>query len=312
MVSVILPTQEMHDSIGAELGGASVTIWRPDSDAAFPGPTDLLVLPYLMPWHWLADLEGLPIANIQGHSLGYDGVAEYLPEGMTFCNMTDVYEAPTAELAVALVLAAQRGIAGAVRNGDRSTWVHEHQPGLAGKRVLLVGAGGVGRATAARLDSFEVETRFVASRAREGVFGPEDLATQLAWADIVVIGVPLSNQTHHLVDAEFLSHMRDGALLVNVARGPVVDTDALLAELQSGRLRAALDVTDPEPLPSGHPLWSVPNTLITPHNGGDTDAAATSFERFVVRQVQRLLADKPLENVVLGPELDLLTASPRK
>lgn len=300
MLSVILPTQEMHDNIAANLGDAKIAIWHPGTGEAFPGACDLLVLPYLMPWSYLAELNGLPIKAIQGHSLGYDGVADYLPEGMTFCNMTDVYEAPTGELAVALILAAQRGIPDAVRNGDRPAWVHEHQPGLAGKRVLFVGAGGVGKATASRLEPFEVEMRFVASRARDGIFGPEDLPEQLAWADIVVIGVPLSDETRHLVDVEFLSHLRDGALLVNVARGPVVETDALLAELQSGRLRAALDVTDPEPLPAEHPLWSAPNTLITPHNGGDTDAAAQSFDRFVTRQIQRLLAGEPLSNVVLG------------
>jgi phosphoglycerate dehydrogenase-like enzyme len=140
----------------------------------------------------------------------------------------------------------------------------------------------------------------VARRPRDGVADFDALPSLLGRADVVVLTVPLTDQTRSMVDGDFLARMRDGALLVNVARGAVVDTEALLAELTSGRLRAALDVTDPEPLPPGHPLWTAPGVLISPHVGGSTSAFLPRAMRLVRDQLERYAAGEPLANVVVG------------
>jgi phosphoglycerate dehydrogenase-like enzyme len=175
---------------------------------------------------------------------------------------------------------------------------------LADRRVLLVGYGGVGKAIEARLLPFEAEVTRMASRAREDaagtIHGIDALYEQLPLHEIVVVSVPLSGQTQKLVDAKFLAAMPDGALLVNVARGPVADTGALVAETSSGRLRAALDVTDPEPLPADHPLWTTPGVLITPHVGGASSAMFPRMVRLVRKQIGLLLDGKEPVNVVLG------------
>jgi phosphoglycerate dehydrogenase-like enzyme len=126
-----------------------------------------------------------------------------------------------------------------------------------------------------------------------------DLPRLLPDADVVVLTTPLNKSSHGLVNADFLARMKDGALLVNVARGKVVDTKALLAELETGRITAALDVTDPEPLPPGHPLWHAPGVLISPHTGGATSAFLPRAHRLLVSQLSRWLAGEPLDNEVL-------------
>ncbi len=171
---------------------------------------------------------------------------------------------------------------------------------LADRSALIVGYGQIGAAIEARLTPFEVDVRRVARTAREGIHSLDALPELLPSADIVILIVPGTPSTHHLVDERFLSLMKDGALLVNVARGPVVDTAALVAELQSGRLRAALDVTDPEPLPAGHPLWQAPNCLISPHVGGDSTAMEPRAYRLVREQLTRFAQGEPLANVMDG------------
>ncbi len=182
---------------------------------------------------------------------------------MRLCNARGVHEASTAELALALTLASLRGIPGFVRAQQQERWQGDFHPALADRSVLIVGYGAIGSAIEDRLTPFEL-TRVarVARSARTTARGPvhqlAELPALLPEADVVILSTPLNETTRHLVDAEFLARMKDGALLVNVARGPVVDTKALLAELESGRITAALDVTDPEPLPQGHPLWHAP------------------------------------------------------
>jgi phosphoglycerate dehydrogenase-like enzyme len=167
-----------------------------------------------------------------------------------------------------------------------------------GKHVLIVGYGSIGAAVERRLAGFGVTVERIARHARPGVLGDEDLPAALSRADVVIMLVPVTPETRSMVDAKFLAAMKDGALLVNAARGAIVDTDALLAELRSGRILAALDVTDPEPLPAGHPLWSAPGLLLTPHVGGAvTDAEARAY--VIVRaQLARYAAGEPLENVI--------------
>ena len=246
----------------------------------------------------LADLPQLRV--VQTMTAGVEHVRGHLPVGVTLCNGRGVHDASTAELTLALILASLRGIPHFVRAQESGTWLPEIRPSLADRRVLIVGYGQIGAAIEARLVPFEVDVRRVARTAREGVAALEELPDLLPDADVVVLIVPGSASTRRLVDADFLARMKDGALLVNVSRGPVVDTDALLAELESGRLWAALDVTDPEPLPPDHRLWRAPNCLISPHVGGNSTAMEPRAFRLVREQLQRYAAGEPLVNVMDG------------
>lgn len=244
---------------------------------------------------------------VQTLSAGIDHVEPglaLLPSGVRLCNAKGVHEASTAELTVALILASLRGFPGFVHGQDKEEWRSGFYPALADKSVLIVGHGAIGAAIEDRLEPFECERMArVARSARTTERGPvhtlDDLPALLPEADIVIVSTPLNDSTQGLVDADFLAAMPDGALLVNIARGPVVDTKALLSELESGRLHAALDVTDPEPLPAGHPLWHAPNVLITPHVGGSTSAFMPRAKRLLAGQLTRFAAGEPLANVVL-------------
>jgi phosphoglycerate dehydrogenase-like enzyme len=239
-----------------------------------------------------------PLRLIQLMSAGAETFAGRVPEGVVLCNARGAHTPSTAEWALAAMLAAQRGIAHFTREQDAGRWSPRTEHSLVGARVLIVGAGDVGQRIARMLTGFDVELTFVARTAREGVHAMSELPRLLPEADVVVLIVPVTDETTGMVDAAFLARMKDDALLVNAARGVVVDTDALLAELTAGRLRAALDVTEPEPLPEGHPLWSAPNLLLTPHVAGtvpDTNARAAAA---VTAQLERVLAGEPLVNVV--------------
>jgi phosphoglycerate dehydrogenase-like enzyme len=275
-------------------------------DLQGPAPRDdfdIVVPPYMGGTAVLGALAGVSTQLVQSQSIGYDAVAAALPAGIVFANASTVHETSTAELAVALMLASQRGIPDFVRAAERGEWAPARYPSLADRRVLIVGYGGVGKAVEARLAGFEVEVTRVAARAREEagvrVHGIDELPALLPDADIVVIGTPLTDATRHLVDDAFLSALPDGALVVNVARGAVADTDAVLDHARRGRLRFALDVTDPEPLPQGHPLFALPNVLISPHVGGATSAMLPRMARLLRRQIERMLAGEPPLNVVL-------------
>lgn len=300
MTAVALPTEALRRRLAPSLPGVRLEVWAPGDGAPFPGPVDLLVLPYMIQATELRHLAGLPIGLVQSQTLGYDGVREHLPAGLRYCNAVDVHEASTGELALALVLASRRGIPEAVRDAGSGTWNHRRHPGLAGSRVVVVGVGGVGREVLDRLAPFGVDAVAVGRSARPGVHAAAELPELLPTADVVILAVPLDDATRGMVDDAFLAAMPDGALLVNVARGPVVDSDALLRHLTSGRLRAALDVTDPEPLPPGHPLWSAPGLLVTPHLGGDTAAMDARVDAVVREQVRRIDAGEPPANLVFG------------
>lgn len=237
---------------------------------------------------------------IQTLSAGVDNIRGRVPAGVTLCNGRGIHDTSTAELALTLILASLRGVPRFVRQQDRAEWRGGFQPALADKRVLIVGYGAVGAAIEARLLPFETDVVRVARTARDGVHGIDELPGLLPDADVVVLIVPLTSETRGLVDAGFLARMKDGALLVNVARGAVLETDALLAELERGRLHAALDVTDPEPLPSDHPLWRAPNLLVSPHVGGASSAMWPRAYRLVREQLERYAAGQPLANVMTG------------
>lgn len=237
---------------------------------------------------------------IQLLTAGFDNVLQHVPAGVTMCNAGGVHDASTSEMALVLTLAALRDVPESVHAQDRGEWIHYVSRSLWRKRVVLIGHGGVGKATEARLLPFECEVVPVATHARGHVRAATDLPSLLPDADVVILTVPLTDATRGLVDAGFLAAMKPGALLVNVARGPVVDTDALVAALRDRRISAALDVTDPEPLPPDHPLWSAPNTLIAPHLGGDTDAFEPRARARVHAQWDLWLSGAPLECVITG------------
>ncbi|MFC9160702.1 2-hydroxyacid dehydrogenase [Streptomyces fungicidicus] len=276
---------------------------------ADPADCAFYVVPYMRPAG--VGVRPLPLMRsvrvVQTLSAGTDHVEpglKHLPPGVSLCNARGVHEASTAELTLALILASLRGIPDFVRAQDKGEWRGGFRPALADKNVLIVGYGSIGAAIEDRLAPFELaRVARVARSARTTERGPvhplTDLPALLPEADVVVLSTPLTETTRHLVDAGFLARMKDGALLVNVARGGVVDTKALLTELESGRVTAALDVTDPEPLPSDHPLWRAPGVLISPHVGGPTSAFRPRAERLLVNQLRRYLNHEELGNVIL-------------
>ncbi len=308
---VTVPDELWLDRLGPWPDGVRARVW----DVA--GPADglgedvaavrLVVLPYQRPDLALEALADLPALEVvQTMTAGYEGIAERLPTRVALANASGVHDASTAELALGLVLASQRGIDAAARDLATRTWDPQVRSSLADRRVLVVGAGGVGTAVARRLEPFEVTVTRVASRARRDelsdrlgpVHGVDELRDLLATHEIAVLACPLTDATRGLVDARALAAMPDGALLVNVARGPVVVTDALLVELTTGRLRAALDVVDPEPLPGDHPLWDATGLVLTPHVGGATDAMVPRVRALVRNQLERLLAGQTVDHVV--------------
>jgi phosphoglycerate dehydrogenase-like enzyme len=240
---------------------------------------------------------------IQTQTAGFENFLPHLGDGVTLCNARGVHDASTAELAVGLILATYRRLPRAVRNQERGLWpsYQELDDSLADRTVLILGYGSIGEALERRLAGFECDVIRVARRARDGVSPVTELPELLPKADVVVVLTPATDETRGMVDGNFLAQLKDGALLVNVARGVVVDTEALIAELGSGRISAALDVTDPEPLPAGHPLWSAPNVLINPHRGGASTAFAPRVARLVRAQLERYAKGEPLINVVAGP-----------
>ncbi len=235
---------------------------------------------------------------VQTLTAGVDNIRDQVPSGVTLCNGRGIHDTSTAELALTLVLASLRGVPGFVRAQDRREWTPEVRPALADRQVMIVGYGAVGAAIEARLLPFEVDVVRVARSTRDGVHPISALPALLPEADVVVMIVPLTAETRGLVDAGFLSRMKDGALLVNVARGPVVVTDDLIAALRSGRISAAVDVVDPEPLPADSPLWEVPNLLISPHVGGASSAMWPRAYRLVRDQLHRFAAGEQLANVM--------------
>ncbi|MFF0854839.1 2-hydroxyacid dehydrogenase [Streptomyces sp. NPDC003280] len=283
-----------------------------DGEREFPGdPADcaFYVVPYMRPGGvGLRPMAGMSTVRVvQTLSAGVDHLEpglRHLPPGVRLCNARGVHEASTAELALALVLASLRGIPDFVRAQDRGEWRGGFHPALADRTALIVGYGAIGAAIEDRLAPFELaRVARVARSERTTARGPvhplTELPSLLPKADVVILSTPLTEATRGLVNADFLGLMKDGALLVNVSRGPVVDTDALLTEVEKGRITAALDVTDPEPLPPGHPLWTAPGVLISPHVGGPTSAFLPRAKRLLVDQLHRFVNHEPLRNVIL-------------
>ncbi|MGC4747209.1 2-hydroxyacid dehydrogenase [Micromonospora sp. DT201] len=269
---------------------ADVRFWVPPFLGGTDGPALLRELPDL--------------SVVQLLSAGADAWAGRTPPGVTLCDARGVHDPSTAEWVVTAILAQLRAFPTFVRAQAEGRWANAGNTPtdeLTGKRVLIVGAGSIGTAVRDRLAAFEVSFTLVARTARpeQGVHAVEELPRLLPEADVVVVLVPLTDQTRGLIDKEFLAAMPDGALLVNAARGPVAHTEALVAELGTGRISAALDVTDPEPLPADSPLWAMPNVLLTPHVAGAVRGLLPRAYRLVGDQVRRFAAGQPLINTVV-------------
>ncbi|ASU85005.1 dihydrofolate reductase [Nocardiopsis gilva YIM 90087] len=244
-------------------------------------------------------IERMPrLRVVQLLTAGYEHVLGVLPDGVTLCSGRGLHDASTAEHALALMLAAQRELPRWSIDQEAHTWYPHYTRSLAGSRVLIIGYGSIGAAVEERLRPNECEVIRVARTARpeRDVYGVADLHRLLPQADIVVLVAPHTPETEGIIGATELALLADDALVVNVGRGPLIDTAALLAE--KGRIRAALDVTDPEPLPAGHPLWDAPGVAITPHVAGGSATFYPRARSFVDAQVRRWAAGEPLRNVV--------------
>ncbi|MET8957003.1 2-hydroxyacid dehydrogenase [Streptomyces sp. NPDC004393] len=315
----------MADIANPASAAAGITVWLPIPPADIPGlpegptyvhwdgedifPADPVAADFYVPPYWKGpEVATRPLRHgarprvVQTLTAGIDHVRGHVPPGTVLCNARGVHNASVAELALTLTLASLRGIPHFVHGQEVEEWRAGVYSALADRTVLIVGYGAIGRAIEDRLTPFECDVLRVARTARSAPLGPvhalADLPDLLPRADVVILATPLTDATVGLFDAAFLARMRDGTLLVNIARGRVVDTKALLAELEAGRLRAALDVTDPEPLPVGHPLWHAPGVLISPHVGNKTSAFLPRVKRLLRSQLGRFVAGERLENVV--------------
>ena len=301
-LTIAVPDQAMLDRLSTTETETELVVWTTD-DAPLGRPIDLLVLPYSVSPNTLPKLAGAQVSVVQSQALGYDGVAELLPAGITYCNAVGVHEGPTAELALALILSSQRGLDVAARAQPAGLWKRDWYPGLLGSSVLIIGVGGVGSAVEERLVPFDVTITRVARSERTDDHGlihaVTDLPKLLPLADIVVIAVPLTAATTNLVSGDFLDLLAPGALLVNVSRGAIVDTDALTERARTGAIRVAIDVVEPEPLPADHPLWSIPGVLITPHLGGNISSMPSRVDPLVRQQIALLQSSRPPLNVTI-------------
>ena len=304
---VLLPWADPATALGDATDGLDVAVWAeggPEPSSSVLDDVVLYVPAYQGGRAALEAVRRMPrLTTVQCLWAGVDSFWPYVPEGVALHNAAGVHDTSTAELALALMLARLRRLDDFAR--QPGTWIHEETPALADSTVLVVGYGNIGKAIERRLAGFEVDVVRVARTPRDEdgvhVHGQNELPDLLPAADVVVLIAPLTDETRGMVDAAFLAAMKDGALLVNVARGALVDTAALTAEVRAGRLEAALDVTDPEPLPPDHPLWSLPGVLISPHTGGLSTAFLPRAQRLVADQLRRWKAGAPLHHQVQRP-----------
>ncbi|WDF32190.1 2-hydroxyacid dehydrogenase [Arthrobacter agilis] len=306
--TVSVPTADLREALADASPDVDVVLWdfRSPPEGCDPGRLDAAVLPYTGRAHLDGALDAATnLRLVHTQSTGFDGIADLVGPDVAIATASGVHAAATAELAVGLALASLRGIDDAVRQQAEGVWRSERYSGLADRRVLLVGVGGIGEEIRRRLVTFEAEVTRVGSAAREDelgqVHGSDELVRLAPDHDVVIVITPLTDATRGLIGSEVLAALPDGALVVNVARGAVVDTEALTTEVLSGRLKAALDVVDPEPLPEGHPLWSAPGAIITPHVGGNTGAFPPRILALLRKQIALLgKGEKPLNLVRTG------------
>jgi phosphoglycerate dehydrogenase-like enzyme len=298
-----IPSSTRRDELGVASGStgrARLEHDLPDGVTLVdePGPDVQFAVPA---WGVDFDPAAMPALEVvQVRSAGVDWIVDQIPKGITLCGARGTRDRAMAEWTVAALLADLKGVRPFAEQQAAKVWQRLDIGDLSDLKVVILGHGSSGRETARLLEPFGTEVRGVARRARpdEGVAALSELSSLLPWATALVNLLPHTPDTHRLVDAEALALLPDGALYVNAGRGPTTDTDALLAELRSGRLRAVLDVVDPEPLPPEHPLWEAPGVLISPHVAGDTADSDRAAWALVRDQLARFAAGEPLLNVV--------------
>ena len=299
MKTICLPDDQAKQLVGAT-PDVDVVVW----DGTGEPPAGIDQVEFLVGGYGGATMSPEALARmprlsvIQLLSAGVESWLPVVPPGVMLCNGRGIHGGPTAELAIAGLLAVLRQLPRFVEQQRDRVWRATEVHSLDGMRVLVLGAGDIGQRVASVVRLLDAEATLVARHQRPGVEPIAALPELLAQHDVVVVALPLTAETEGLVDAAFLAAMRDGAVLVNIARGKIVRTTALVAELQAQRLRAFLDVTEPEPLPVDHPLWTAPGVLITPHVGGGTPGWANRAYRLVREQLSRFVAGEPLRNVV--------------
>jgi phosphoglycerate dehydrogenase-like enzyme len=298
-----IPTATRRDDLGVASGSAGRALIEPE----LPGNVVLVDEPradvrFAVP-AWGVDFEpaALPALEVvQVRSAGVDWIVDRIPDHITLCGARGTRDGAMAEWVVAALLADLKGVRPFAEAQAARRWKRLDIGDLSDLKVLILGHGSSGREVQRLLAPFGTPVRGVARRARpaEGVAAISELSSLLGWADALVNLLPLTPATERVVDAEVLSRLPDGALYVSAGRGATTDTMALLAELERGRLRAVLDVVDPEPLPPGHPLWEAPGVLLSPHVAGDTASSDRAAWLLVGEQLRRFAAGEPLLNVV--------------
>jgi phosphoglycerate dehydrogenase-like enzyme len=300
-IVVLVPDEEGAAAL-ADVEGIEVVRYDPEGDLPDAATlAQVLIPPFLAGPAAMPVVQRLPeLRLVQLLTAGAEAWVGRLPDGVALSDCRGAHGGATAEWIVGALVAVYRHFPQFVRAQDARRWDYHRTEELAGKRVLIVGAGDVAEHTVRRLTPFDVETTLVGRRARDGVHGIDEVHDLLPHHDACVVIVPLTDDTRGLVDARFLAAMPDGSLLVNAARGPVADTDAITAELMSGRLRAALDVTDPEPLPADHPLWSAPGLFLCPHIGGSVPGGLRRAYRVAAEQIAAYARGERPPNLVEG------------
>jgi phosphoglycerate dehydrogenase-like enzyme len=297
-LTVLVPEEEGLAAL-AELDNVYPVVYNPAGRMPEEaGEAEIIVVPPLHADRLVAAMRDMPkLRLVQTLSAGIDQWEGRLPSGVGLSNARGAHGGATAEWAATVLLSIYRRIPRWVTDQAAHVWRPRTTETMRGQRVLILGSGDLGTNLRLMLEPFGASVTMVARTPRAGVRGIGEVPGLLGEHDAVVVMVPYNDQTHHLVDADFLARMPDGAVLVNAARGPVVDTGALLAELRAERLRAALDVTDPEPLPADHPLWDAPGLLITPHVGGNTAGFAQRAWAVAASQIAAYAAGKEPPNL---------------
>jgi phosphoglycerate dehydrogenase-like enzyme len=284
-----------------------VIVWTFDPAALGPPPpgVDVVTEPgpgveFIVPdWQHLPDLEQLPeLRVVQVLSAGVDWIVDHLPPGVTLCSARGARDRAMSEWVVGAILADAKQARACAELQAARDWEPVKVQDASGLHVLVLGYGAIGRDLADLLAPFDCEVVGVARRARDGVHGVDAIPDLLPTADVVVNLLPLTDATRDSFGAAEFAAMRDGALYVNAGRGATTDTAALVDVLQEGRIRAVLDVVEPEPLPAEHPLWRAPNVMISPHSAGDTPGAERAAWALAAEQLRRYVAGEPLHNVV--------------
>lgn len=278
-----------------------------ETDGFVPSASQLDEIEFYVPSYMggLKTIEIIPrmknLKVVHYNQAGYEDILPHIPQGITLCNGSGLHDVSTSELAIGLAIAARRGFAEFMDNQKKGIWHRTRKPALADSHVGIVGYGHIGKRIASLLEMFETKVTAFTRSGSDGSVKISEFDDYLPSLDVIVLILPLTAESKHFMSAARLKKMKDGATLVNVARGAIVDTDALVAELNSGRITAGLDVTDPEPLPAGHPLWSAPNVIISPHVGGDSGAFEPRARKMVQEQLTRIATNEPLVNQIKVP-----------